>query len=105
MQKLVDGKVVECTPEEEAAILAEWARADAESAASAVIAAERIARKTALDGEASTDQMIDRLRGATPDQIRAFVDANLIMFTAAQRAVIARMLIAIAYALNGGAAK
>lgn len=62
-------------------------------------------RRAAINTEAETNALINRLRDATPAQINTFVDNNLTMFTAQQRTVLAHMLIAIAFALNGGQAK
>jgi hypothetical protein len=105
MKKLVNGVEIELSPEEEAAILAQWDAAVAAKAADALVQAERTARKVALDGEAVSDVFIDRLRGATPDQIKTWCQDNLTMFTVQQRTVLARLAVAISYALNGGTSK
>lgn len=62
---------------------------------------DRAARKAALDAEAAADAFIDRLRGAEPQQIKDWVQANVTDLATA-RAVLARLAVAVAYALNGG---
>jgi hypothetical protein len=104
MKKMVNGVEVTCTPEEEAEILARWAAADAARTASDAADAERAARKVALDAESVSDQFIDQLRGATPAQIKTFVQNNVTDLASA-RALLGRLAVAVAYVLNGGTPK
>lgn len=65
---------------------------------------DRAARMAALNAEATADEFIDRLRDATPDQIKAYVLANVTDLPSA-RAFIGKLACAVAYALNGGTGK
>ena len=60
-------------------------------------------RRQALDAEL-VDTFLDKLRSATPDEIRTWVQANVTDLPSAQNAI-ARLAVAVAYALNGGSAK
>ena len=65
---------------------------------------DRATRKAALAGEAAADNFIDQLRSATPTQIKNFVTTNVTDLPTA-RALLVRLAVAVAYALNGGASK
>lgn len=65
---------------------------------------DRATRKAALDAEAAADLFIDRLRSATPDQIKTYVQNNVTDFASA-KVFIGKLACAVAYALNGGTAK
>ena len=62
------------------------------------------ARRAAFDTEAAADAFIDQLRGAAPEEIKAWVQANVADLASA-RAVLGRLAVAVAYALNGGRGK
>jgi hypothetical protein len=66
--------------------------------------AEQIARaerRAALASEAEVDALIEALRSATPAQIVNWVQNNVTDLPSA-RAVLARLAVAVAYALSGG---
>lgn len=65
---------------------------------------DRIARRATLATEAAADTFIDALRGATPDQIRTFVQNNVTDLPSA-KLFIAKLAVAVAYALGGGSDK
>lgn len=80
--------------------------AEADEAAALQADAARATRRAAVEVEAGVDVFIDRLRGAAPDQIKAWMDNNLAgVFTAQQLAFLKRVTVAVAYALNGGSSK
>jgi len=59
------------------------------------------ARRDALAAEAATDAFIDRLRVATPDEIKTYV-VNNVTDLASARLFIGKLACATAYALSGG---
>jgi hypothetical protein len=59
----------------------------------------KASRAVVVETEASGDVFIDRLRNATPDQIKTFVTNNVTDLASA-KILIARMAIAIAYLLR-----
>lgn len=64
---------------------------------------DRAARRAALQTE-SADQFIDSLRGATPAQIKTFVQNNTADIGEV-RVLLAKLSVALAYALAGGSDK
>lgn len=61
-------------------------------------------RRRALAAEAAADPFIDQLRGASAAQIQNWVQANVTDLAGA-RAAIAKLAVAVAYALGGGSDK
>lgn len=76
-----------------AAWVLDQAKADAAAAVDA--------RRSALDAEAGSDPLIDRLRNATVDQIKTWINNNVTDLPTA-RAVLARLAVAVAFCLKGG---
>jgi hypothetical protein len=64
----------------------------------------KTARRVELATEATTDTFIDSLRGATPDQIKTFVQNNVTDLASA-KVFLAKLAVAVAYALSGGTDK
>lgn len=61
-------------------------------------------RKAALDAEAVSDNFIELLRSATPNQIRTFV-ANNVTDLASAKQLLGRLAVAVAFTLRGGTDK
>jgi hypothetical protein len=68
-------------------------------AAETTIENQRIIREESIRADANGDVFVDKLRNATPDQIRTFVSTNVTDLASA-KILIARMAIAIAYLLR-----
>jgi len=64
----------------------------------------KVARRAELATEATIDAFIDALRGATPAQIRTFVQNN-VTDLASTKIFLAKLAVAVAYALSGGSDK
>lgn len=60
---------------------------------------DRKTRATTIETESAADQFIDKLRNATPDQIRTFIGSNITDLNSA-KILLGRMAIAIAYLLR-----
>lgn len=62
---------------------------------------DKIARRAVIKADAEADNFIDKLRDSTPTQIQTFVAANVTDLASA-KIFLAKLGIAVAYALQGG---